>query len=55
MTQPALPPNTRRSSEIWAAVRADYEAGASAAVVAERYGIPLRTVQRHAMAEDWRR
>ena len=55
MTQPALPPNTRRSPETWTAARADYEAGASAAVVAERYGIPIRTVQRHAMVEDWRR
>ncbi len=55
MTQQPLPPNTRRSTETWAAARADYEAGASAAVVAERYGIPLRTVRRHALAEDWRR
>lgn len=55
MTQQAIPPNTRRSPETWTAARADYEAGASAAVVAERYGIPLRTVRRHALAEDWRR
>ena len=55
MTQQALPANTRRSPETWAVARADYEAGASAAVVAERYGIPLRTVHRHVVAEDWRR
>jgi len=55
MTQSPLPPHTRRSAETWAAARGDYEAGAPAAVVAERYGIPRRTVHRRAMAEDWRR
>jgi hypothetical protein len=55
MTQSLPPPHSRRPPEIWAAARADYEAGASAAVVAERYAIPLRTVRRHALAEDWRR
>ena len=55
MTQSLPPPHSRRPPEIWAAARTDYEAGASAAVVAERYAIPLRTVRRHVLAEDWRR
>ena len=55
MTQSLPPPHSRRSAETWAGARAAYEAGASAAVVAERYAIPLRTVRRHALAEDWRR
>ena len=55
MTQSLPPPHSRRSPETWAAARADYEGGASAAVVAERHAIPLRTVRRHALAEDWRR
>lgn len=55
MTQAPVPPHTRRPTSVWAAARTDYEAGASAAVVAERYAIPLRTVRRHALAEDWRR
>lgn len=55
MTNESHPPYTRRPSQDWAAARADYESGASAAVVAERYGIPPRTVRRHALAEGWRR
>ncbi len=55
MTDAPLPPHTRRSAETWAAARADYEAGASAAVVAERYGLALRSVRRHAHDEGWRR
>lgn len=45
----------RRPAETWTAARADYEAGASAAVIAERYGIPERTVRRHVASEGWRR
>ncbi|MFN3668079.1 MAG: hypothetical protein ACK4VY_02115 [Brevundimonas sp.] len=53
MTQPAPPPHSRRPSEDWAAARADYEAGASLRIVAERYGLNIRTVSRHARAERW--
>lgn len=42
-------------SELWAAARADYLAGCSAPVVAERYGLSERTVRRRAAVETWRR
>lgn len=38
----------------WTRARADYVAGCSAAVVAERYGLHERTVRRRAAAEGWR-
>ena len=40
---------------LWAAARADYMAGCSAPVVAERYGLSERTVRRHAAEQGWRR
>lgn len=55
MTDTAPPPHTRRSAEIWDAARRDYVAGAPAAVIAERYGLAVRTVRRRAVAEGWRR
>ena len=56
MTQPHdLPPHTRRSAEIWEAARRDYVAGTPAAVVAERYGLAVRTVRRRALAQNWLR
>jgi hypothetical protein len=53
MTQNASP--LRHGPEIWAAVRADYLAGISAPVVAERYGVSERSVRRRAAVEGWRR
>lgn len=55
MTKPALPPHTRRSSEVWEAARQDYVAGVSTAVIGERYGIDARSVRRRAVRETWRR
>ena len=54
MTQPLPPPHTRRPLLDWAAARADYEAGCSMRIVAERHGLNIRTVSRHARAEGWR-
>jgi hypothetical protein len=51
--QPTPPPHSRRPSRDWAAARADYEAGASLRIVAERHGLNIRTVSRHARAERW--
>ncbi|NJC42392.1 hypothetical protein GGQ87_002687 [Brevundimonas alba] len=54
MTQPHIPPpHTRRSAETWEAARRDYVAGTSAAAVAERYGLAVRTVRRRALTENW--
>lgn len=53
MTQQALPPYIRRPTQVWAAARADYEAGASIRIVAERHGLNIRTVSRHAHTEGW--
>ena len=39
--------------QVWAAARADYEAGASLRIVAERHGLNIRTVSRHAHDEGW--
>lgn len=55
MTDAPLPPCTRRSPETWAAVREDYEAGASTPVIGERYGLDARSVRRRAAREAWRR
>ncbi len=54
MTQSLPPPHTRRPLEDWAAARADYEAGCSMRIVAERHGLNIRTVSRHARVEGWR-
>lgn len=45
----------RPRTEVWAAIRADYLAGDSAAVVAERHGLSERSIHRRAAAEGWRR
>lgn len=42
-------------ADLWARARADYLAGHSAPVVAERYGLSERTVRRRAAVEGWRR
>lgn len=41
--------------DVWTHARADYLAGASAPVVAERYSLSERTLRRRAAAEGWRR
>ena len=53
MTHAPHPPHSRRPSQDWAAARADYEAGASLRIVAERHGLNIRTLSRHARAERW--
>ncbi|WEK58707.1 MAG: hypothetical protein P0Y52_04030 [Candidatus Brevundimonas phytovorans] len=49
------PARTRRSSELWALVRADYLAGGSAPEVCERHGLSLSTFRHRARVEGWRR
>ncbi len=49
------PRPTPPGSELWRCVRDDYVAGLPAAVVAERYGVSERSLQRRAAAEGWRR
>ncbi|WP_339933132.1 hypothetical protein [uncultured Brevundimonas sp.] len=41
--------------DLWTRARADYLAGVSAPVVAERYGLSERTLRRRAATEGWRR
>lgn len=53
MTQPLPPPHSRRPLQDWAAARADYESGSSLRIVAERHGLNIRTVSRHARTEGW--
>lgn len=53
MIQPPLPPHSRRPPETWAAARADYETGAALRIVAERHGLNIRTLSRHARDEGW--
>lgn len=53
MTQTSPSPHSRRPPQDWAAARADYEAGASFRIVAERHGLNIRTVSRHARVERW--
>lgn len=48
-------PYRQADEAVWEAARADYEAGSSAPVVAERHGLGERTVRRRASAEGWRR
>ena len=55
MTQPPLTDRPRRPEEIWAAIAADYRAGESTPVLAERYGVADRSVRRRAALENWRR
>lgn len=54
MTQHTHPPYSRRPVVDWIAARADYEAGASLRIVAERHRLNIRTVSRHARAEGWK-
>ncbi len=49
------PENPASSADLWARARTDYLAGESAPVVAERYGLALRTLRRRAAVEGWRR
>ncbi|NJC40382.1 hypothetical protein GGQ87_000640 [Brevundimonas alba] len=49
------PENPAPPSDLWTVARDDYLAGCSAPVVAERYGLPLRTLRRRAAVEGWRR
>lgn len=49
------PPRSRRAAETWAAARADYLAGGSAAEVCERHDLPLSTFRWRAKQEGWRR
>lgn len=45
----------RPTAETWALIRSDYLSGVTAPVVAERYGVPERTLRRRAALEGWRR
>lgn len=47
------PPHSRRPAEVWDTARADYEAGCSIRIVAERHGLNIRTVSRHAREGRW--
>lgn len=51
--RPRHVPWARRPPAVWAAARADWEAGDSAPVVAERYGLSDRHVRRRAADEGW--
>lgn len=53
MTQASPKPYSRRPTKVWAAARADYEAGVSMRVIAERHQLNVRTVARHVHAEGW--
>ena len=53
MTQ--TPPSPPPTSDIWLRIRGDYLAGVSAPVLAERYGVSLRTLRRQAARLGWRR
>ena len=55
MSPSPLPPHTRRSPETWEAVRRDYVAGTSTAVLGERYGLAARSIRRKAALDLWRR
>ena len=55
MTQTDPDPFPRPVAETWAIARREYLAGASAAVVAERHGLSLRSLRRRAAVEGWRR
>jgi len=49
------PRPNRPTAETWAAARADFLSGLSAAIVAERHGMSERQVRRRAAIEGWRR
>lgn len=48
----AQPP---RSAQTWNQIRADFVAGVSGPVLAERYGVSLRSLRSRAAADGWRR
>lgn len=48
-------PQPPRSAETWNQIRVDFMAGVSGPVLAERYGVPLRTLRHRAATEGWRR
>lgn len=57
--RPPAPAHPRRSNVpldplAWKRAHADYVAGCSCGVIAERYGVDERTVRRHVRAESWR-
>ena len=49
------PENPAPHADLWTRARADFLAGESAPVVAERYGLSVRSLRRRAAAEGWRR
>lgn len=49
------PDNPAPPADRWTRAREDYLAGHSAPVVAERYGLSLRSLRRRAATEGWRR
>lgn len=49
------PENPAPPADVWTRARDDYLNGASAPVVAERYGLSERTVRRRAAGAGWRR
>ncbi len=51
-SDPQTPDDT--ALDPWPLARRDYLSGVSAAIVAERYGLSVRTLQRRAAAEGWR-
>lgn len=46
---------TPRSADLWMQIRDDYLAGVSGPVLAERYGVSLRTLRQRAAVDGWRR
>jgi len=48
-------PKPTRSAETWNQIRADFMAGVSGPVLAERYGVSLRTLRRRSAVDGWRR
>lgn len=52
---PSAQPSTKDADfDPWPLARRDYLSGHSAVIVAERYGLSARTIQRRAAAEGWR-
>lgn len=48
-------PDSELTDDVWADVRDAYRAGWSGPVIAERYGLSLRSVRRKAADQGWRR
>lgn len=49
------PPASSPRERLWLDIRDGYLAGCSAPVLAERHGVPVRTIRRRAAIEGWRR